>query len=167
MKFIQGKTQNAAATLDIESELWARVCGNQPVFSDRAPAKSWLYKVAGNLAVDYHRARCRDLLAIARTGAEGPVDIGFDFSPDDDIDDSPEAAALRADADLQRNIQLVGLMRRAQLDRQSIDILLRRLTSDQSLEEIAEEINLPLSNVKARLYRAVDKLKEARARSGT
>lgn len=95
------------------------------------------------------------------------MDIGFDFSPDDDIDDSPEAAALRADADLQRNIQLVGLMRRAQLDRQSIDILLRRLTSDQSLEEIAEEINLPLSNVKARLYRAVDKLKEARARSGT
>jgi RNA polymerase sigma factor (sigma-70 family) len=155
--YIQGKTLNEAATLDIESTLWFRVCQHEQGWTGRAPAKSWLYTVARNLVIDYMRGCKTDPLAkcavVRDTDREDEDEDGEwqdSLTPVDPAASPYESLShAQEDAKVSDLLMLVAPLYRT--------VLKRRVEGD-TLAEIAEDLDMPLSAVKARFYRGKTKL---------
>lgn len=106
--------------------------------ADQAAMMRWQAVVAVNVAVDHHRRRLRDSALLRRA---------FDAEP-----------APAADRDvLLREVVARGL---AELDPDTRAVLVLRFYEDRSLEQIADDLKLPLGTVKSRLHRAVKQLRE-------
>lgn len=158
VRYIQGKTRNEAAALDIESTLWFRASQHGQGWAGRAPGKSWLYTVAKNLVIDYKRGCRTDLLAHCdtvidtnREDEDGEWQDGVEpiypgDSPYEIISHAQENAMVLA------LFMLVEPLYRA--------VLVRRFAG-QTLAEIAEDMDMPRSAVKARFYRGRARLLEA------
>jgi RNA polymerase sigma factor (sigma-70 family) len=165
LRYIQRKTRNEAVALDIVGTLWFRAAqrGEQG-FEGRGKGKAWLYKVATNLAYDYGRSRKTDFLEYCAPWGErgdledsrGSGEVAYSDeaeypgpSPEDALLDLHDEAAVLA------VLSLAGVQSRP---------VLHRRAAGQKLAEIAEDMNMPLSAVKARFYRGKAKLIETLVR---
>lgn len=158
IRHIQGKTRNEAAALDIESTLWFRASQHEEGWAGKAPGKSWLYTVANRLVIDYVRGCRTDLLAQSAF----VIDTDSEYEDgewQDSIEpvypgESPVETVLNAEESIRVSalLMLVDPIYRT---------VLTRRVAGQTLPEIAEDMNMPLSAVKARFYRGKTKLSEA------
>jgi RNA polymerase sigma-70 factor (ECF subfamily) len=138
---ITGNPDDAA---EVAQETFIRVLRSLHTFDIERSLKTWIFKIAANLALDSLRRR-----------KHRPVPLGDLF----DEDEGPVLEAVEPgrgpDAQLglgqsaERFDALVG-----ELPEHYQAILYLRYREDLSYEEIADSLSVPLGTVKVRLYRA-------------
>jgi RNA polymerase sigma-70 factor (ECF subfamily) len=118
---------------------------------ERASALPWLYGIASNWILKHHRTEGRRLRATARLAAENGA-AG-----------SPRSAAARTEARLVLERVAEGIETLPEAER---DVLILYAWEDQSYQEIAEALAIPVGTVRSRLHRARGRLRELIGPSG-
>lgn len=141
--------RNEATAEDLFQQTWVRVLENLPDYDARRNFDAWLFTVARNLAVDHLRRYqphsldepAGDALPLSEqvsTGGPGALDHLMRTERDSIV-----KRALESQPPLYR------------------EILSLRFEEEMKLEEIAELLAIPLSTVKSRLGRALERLRRS------
>jgi len=149
-------TGNADDAAEVAQETFIRVLRSLHTYDPDRPLKSWLFKIASNLALDLIRRRKRRPLALEDLSDEdGPALEAVDTGPAPD-------EGLRVEWAEERFQTLVG-----ELPEHYRAILHLRYREALSYEEIAETLDIPLGTVKVRLHRAHENLRRKLNARGT
>ncbi|NLY54589.1 MAG: sigma-70 family RNA polymerase sigma factor [Firmicutes bacterium] len=139
---------NREDALDLAQETFLRVYSNLHNFKLGKPFRPWLYRIASNLAIDHLRKR-RQVLSLDAPVSDDKL-LRFEL-PDKSLGpaEQHEQAELRAYlaqaiADLPPNYRSVILLRHGH---------------DLSYQEISKILQVPVSTVKTRLFRAREALR--------
>ncbi len=150
-------TGDAEEAAEVAQETFLRVLRSLPTYDPERPLRSWLFKIAANLALDSLRRRKRRPVALeGLTDEEGHPPIeAVDTGP-------PPDAGLREEWSRERFDELVrGLPEHYQV------ILHLRYGGELAYEEIAQTLGIPLGTVKVRLHRAHEILRRKLTARGT
>lgn len=140
---------NAEDAGDMVQETFLRAYGALSSFRQDASFLTWLYKIASNLCIDNLRAR----------KSKGALSLDFELEEGrepaaDERIFSPEDTAVRG---------AVGdIVQKAVMNlpaKYRVVVMMRHLQG-MSVEEIAEQLNLPSGTVKTHLFRAREMLRE-------
>jgi RNA polymerase sigma factor (sigma-70 family) len=124
---------------DLTSEIFSVAFRRRSSYDDtREDARPWLYGIATNLVRRHHRTEQRRLRAYARSTL-----------PTEDFDVA--GAIARVDAGAQKTAVAAAL---AQLKPADRDVLLLFAGADQSYQDIAAALEIPIGTVRSRLNRA-------------
>jgi RNA polymerase sigma-70 factor (ECF subfamily) len=141
-------TGNAEDAAEVAQETFVRVLRSLGTYDPSRPLKSWLFKIAANLALDSIRRRKRRPIALEDlAGDDAPPLEAVEPGP------GPDAMLLREQAG-ERFQELVE-----ELPEHYRAILHLRYREELAYEEIAEALELPLGTVKVRLHRAHEMLR--------
>jgi RNA polymerase sigma-70 factor (ECF subfamily) len=134
-----------AVAEDVFQQTWLRAAGSIGRFDPARPFGPWLFAVARNLALDELR-RCRPE-SLDEAGAEEPAAAS-----------GPESDPLARALVRQRGARVAeAVSSLAPLDR---EVLSLRFEEDLALPELASSLGVPVPTAKARLYRALARLRE-------
>ena len=136
--------------LDLSQEIFLKVFGALDRFNPEFRFSTWLFRIAGNAAIDHLRKRKPRTVPLETTDSEGRLSSSeyksLDLDPFGTLRNTQRGDAIaRAIADLPAEFREL--------------IALRHFTG-LSYEEIAEVKNMPLGTVKNKLFRARAVLKE-------
>jgi RNA polymerase sigma-70 factor (ECF subfamily) len=136
--------------LDLSQEIFLKVFGALDRFNPEFRFSTWLFRIAGNAAIDHLRKRKPRTVPLETTDSDGRVSSpeykSSDLDPFGRLRNTERGDAIaRAIADLPAEFREL--------------IALRHFTG-LSYEEIAEVKNMPLGTVKNKLFRARAVLKE-------
>lgn len=149
-------TGNVEDAAEVSQETFIRVLRSLSTYDPERPFRTWLFKIASNLALDLLRRRKRRPIAIEDLGdEEGPGFEPVDPGPGPD-------EGLRID---RSDARFEGLVRELPESYQAI--LFLRYKQEFSYEEIAETLGIPLGTVKVRLHRAHETLRRKLLARGT
>jgi RNA polymerase sigma-70 factor (ECF subfamily) len=138
-RYFTRQVSEPATANDLYQGCWEKVIAARRKYSDKAPFKAWLFRIAHNHLVDHYRA--------VRPASELPEDTpGEEIDPGDDID------AQHLDQRLRDAI--------AALPDEQKQALLLRLESGLGLEDIARITGVGTETAKSRLRYATAKLKQ-------
>jgi RNA polymerase sigma-70 factor (ECF subfamily) len=131
-----------AVAEDAFQQTWLKVTERIGAYDRSRPFAPWLFTVARNLALDHLRRRQPESLE----------DVAEPKAPDGpDVDPLARATARQRGA---RLADAVGAM--APLDR---EVLCLRFEEDLDLNQLAATLGVPVPTAKARLYRALSRLR--------
>jgi RNA polymerase sigma-70 factor (ECF subfamily) len=130
-----------AVAEDAFQQTWLRVAERIGRYDARRPFGPWLFAVARNLALDHLRRR-------------GPQSLEEIDEPEAPRDSDPLARAAAGQRKAGIAEAVAGL---APLDR---EVLTLRFEEDLALPQLAETLGVPVPTAKARLYRALARLRE-------
>jgi len=149
-------TGNAEDAAEVSQETFIRVLRSLSTYDPERPFRTWLFKIASNLALDLLRRRKRRPVSIEDLGDEdGPMFEPADPGPGPDEGLRLERADERFD----------GLVKELPETYQAI--LFLRYKQELSYEEISETLGIPLGTVKVRLHRAHEALRRKLIARGT
>jgi RNA polymerase sigma-70 factor, ECF subfamily len=136
---------------DFFQETWLRVLERGHQYDGRWKFEAWLFTIARNLVLDWHRRKKPQSLE----SLAGPDDDAPAFDVQDEKAESPLEQVLRAEtrAGVQLSLQKVPAIYR--------EVLVLRFQEEMQLGEIATVTGAPVSTVKSRLYRGLEALKSA------
>ena len=138
---------------DFFQETWLRVLERGHQYDGKWKFEAWLFAIARNLVLDWHRRKKpRSLESLA-----GPDEDAAAFDLEDEQSPTPLEHVL--ETEIRTGIQL-GLERIPAIYR---EVLVLRFQEEMQIEEIANVAGIPLSTVKSRLYRGLEALKDAMA----
>lgn len=151
---ITGNSDDAA---EVAQETFIRVLRSLHTYDPERPLKTWLFKIAANLALDSLRRRKRRPVPIEDLfdEDEGPLLEAVEPGLGPDAQLSLGQSAERFDALVQ------------ELPEHYQAILYLRYREDLAYEEIAETLRVPLGTVKVRLHRAHQILRRKLTARGT
>jgi RNA polymerase sigma-70 factor (ECF subfamily) len=131
-----------AVAEDTFQQTWVHVAERIDRYDDARPFAPWLFRVARNLALDHLRRRQPESLGERDEppAPPGPLD--------------PLAHALARQRSARVATAVASL---APLDR---EVLSLRFEEEQALPQLAETLAVPVPTAKARLYRALARLRE-------
>ena len=134
---------------DFFQETWLRVLERGHQYDGKWKFEAWLFAIARNLVLDWHRRRKPQSL----DSLTGHDEDAASF----DLPDVKSATPLEQvmEAELRTGIEL-GLARVPAIYR---EVLVLRFQEEMQIEEIAGVTGVPLSTVKSRLYRGLEALK--------
>lgn len=136
-------TGNADDAAEVSQETFVRVLRSLHTYDPDRPLRSWLFKIASNLALDLIRRRKRRPIGLEDlSDEEGPRIEAVDPGPAPD-------EGMRLEWSAERFESLVG-----ELPEHYRAILHLRYREDLSYEQIADTLSMPLGTVKVRLHRA-------------
>ena len=133
-RLVRGYERDAALAEDLAQEVLIAVWRALPSFAGRASVKTWVLRIAHNVAVTHVIRARRDV--IARSVALEDVDVA-----------AAEGLAPEGRLDVQRVLALVHRLR--PLDRQLLLLWLEGLSTD----EVTEVTGLSASNVGVKVHR--------------
>lgn len=151
---ITGNPEDAA---EVAQETFIRVLRSLHTYDPERPLKTWLFKIAANLALDAIRRRKRRPVSIQELFGEdeGRLPEPVEPGPGPDVQLMTERSAERFDE----------LIREMPEHYQAI--LYLRYREDLAYEEIADTLDIPLGTVKVRLHRAHEILRRKLTARGT
>jgi RNA polymerase sigma-70 factor (ECF subfamily) len=136
-------TGNADDAAEVAQETFIRVLRSLPTYDPARPFRSWIFKIASNLALDSIRRRKRRPVALEDLADdEGPPIDPADTGPGPEEGLRIERAEGRFDAMVK------------ELPEQYQAVLYLRYREEFSYDEIAETLSIPLGTVKVRIHRA-------------
>ena len=139
---------------DLCQEAFLKAYRGLGAFKGEARFSSWLYQIALNLCRDrMRRRRGRTLVSLDALEADGQAPV---------LREEANALDLVEARDLQQRVRAAVL---ALADDQREVIVLKEYEG-LTFQEIAEVLDLPVSTVKTRLYRGLDRLRERLVREG-
>ena len=139
--FLAYRTGNTALAEDLLADTFERALRARRGFDRRrGTERNWLYAIALNILRDHARRAATEGRAVERVASGAPGSAG---SAEDDVERRDE---------LQRAMATL-----AEEEREAIAL---RFGADLTVPEIAAVLELPLSTVEGRVYRALRKLRE-------
>jgi RNA polymerase sigma-70 factor (ECF subfamily) len=139
--FLAYRTGDRALAEDLLADTFERAMRARRGFDRRrGTERNWLYAIALNLLRDHARRAATEGRAVERVATASPAAAG---SAEDDVERRDE---------LQRAMETL-----AEEEREAIAL---RFGADLTVPEMAAVLELPLSTVEGRVYRALRKLKE-------
>jgi len=146
-RYLLHLTANRERAEDFFQETWLRVLERGHQYDDKWKFEAWLFAIARNLVLDWHRRKkpqSMDSLA-------GPEE----FEMADERAKSPLEHVIAAEqcSGVQQSLEKVPAIYR--------EVLVLRFQEEMQLDEIAGVTGAPISTVKSRLYRGLDALKAA------
>ena len=136
--------------LDLSQEIFLKVFGALDRFNPEFRFSTWLFRIAGNAAIDHLRKRKPRTVPLETTDSDGHVS-----SPEYKSSDLDPFGRLR---NTQRGDAIARAI--ADLPAEFRELIALRHFTGLSYEEIAEVKNMPLGTVKNKLFRARAVLKE-------
>lgn len=136
-------TGNRADALDVSQLAFVKAWGAVDRFDPHLPLRPWLLKIATNECITHLRRQRRQPVPVEQATLESAA------GPDESA-----SALLDLTSDRERVHQAVS-----QLPDQYRSIVLRFYFQQQSYQEIAREMDLPMGTVATHLYRAKQMLK--------
>ncbi|MGW2223029.1 RNA polymerase sigma factor [Nonomuraea sp. NPDC001684] len=118
----------------------------------RADARPWLHGIASNLIARHHRAEVRQYRAMAKAGADSPVE------------DHADQVAGAVDAGARTSRLAEALAEIADRDR---DVLLLVAWAELTSEEAGSALGIPAGTARSRLHRARSRIQAALERDGS
>jgi RNA polymerase sigma-70 factor, ECF subfamily len=136
---------------DFFQETWLRVLERGHQYDGRWKFEAWLFAIARNLVLDWHRRKKPQSLE----SLAGPKEDAADFDLQDEKSASPLEQVIHAEVrtGVQLSLQRVPAIYR--------EVLVLRFQEELQLDEIAGVTGAPISTVKSRLYRGLNALKSA------
>ena len=139
---------------DLCQEAFLKAYRGLGAFKGEAKFSSWLYQIALNLCRDRMRRRKgRTLVSLDALEADGQAPV---------LRDDTTALDLALTKDVERQVKAAVMALAA--DQREVIVL--KEYEGLTFQEIADVLDLPVSTVKTRLYRGLDKLKERLSREG-
>jgi len=136
---------------DFFQETWLRVLERGHQYDGKWRFEAWLFAIARNLVLDWHRRKKPQSLE----SLAGPDEDAAAFDLQDEKSASPLEQVMRTEVrtGVQLSLQRVPAIYR--------EVLVLRFQEEMQLDEIAGVTGAPISTVKSRLYRGLDALKSA------
>ena len=136
---------------DFFQETWVRVLERGSQYDGRWKFEAWLFTIARNLVLDWHRRKKPESFESLR----GPEEDAPAFDVKDEKSVTPLESVL---SDEQREGVHASLGKIPAVYR---EVLVLRFQEEMQLEEISAVLSTPISTVKSRLYRGLDALRGA------
>ena len=130
---------------DLTQDTFVRVWERLDTYDPTRPFKAWIARIAVNVAIDRHRSNMRRPSTVELTVAENAV-----------VSESPDPASATIGGEHRRHL----LLRVKELPDHYREVVVLRFIQEQSYEEIAEALDLPLGSVKTRIFRGRELLKQ-------
>jgi RNA polymerase sigma-70 factor (ECF subfamily) len=150
-RYLVHLTGNRERAEDFFQETWLRVLERGHQYDGKWKFEAWLFAIARNLVLDWHRRkRPQSLESLAGPDEDAPA-----FDVQDQKSESPLQRVLREEerAGLELSLHRVPAIYR--------EVLVLRFQEEMQLDEIATVTGAPISTVKSRLYRGLEALKGA------
>lgn len=143
--------RNRDETEDLVQETFMRAFHSLASYRSEFRFSTWLYKIAANCAIDSIRKKKIEALSLDKPveTQDGTVEMDLpdtSFNPEENLWEK------------QRQISIQEAIE--SLPEKYRDVILYRHRDDQSYEEIAQILKLPVGTVKARIFRARELLKK-------
>jgi RNA polymerase sigma-70 factor (ECF subfamily) len=149
-RYLLHLTANRERSEDFFQETWLRVLERGHQYDGKWKFEAWLFAIARNLVLDWHRRKKPQSL----DSLAGPEeDASFDVK--DEHSESPLEQVLHAEqkSGVAQSLEKVPAIYR--------EVLLLRFQEEMQLDEISSLTGAPISTVKSRLYRGLDAMKSA------
>lgn len=130
---------------DLAQETFVRAWERLDTYDPSRPFKAWIARIAGNLAIDRHRAESR------RPRTTDIDEMGSTLAAKE-----PGPAAATIENEQQREL----LTRLRELPEHYRQVIVLRFLEELSYEEIAELLDLPMGSVKTRIFRGREMLRQ-------
>src|SRR5579859_792604 len=150
-RYLLHLTANRERAEDFFQETWLRVLERGHQYDGKWKFEAWLFAIARNLVLDWHRRKKPQSLE----SLAGPDEDAAPFDVKDEKSASPLEQVLQAEA--QSGVEL-SLQRVPAVYR---EVLVLRFQEEMQLDEIAGVTGAPISTVKSRLYRGLEALKQS------
>ncbi len=148
LAYIRNRVDSTDDAEDILQDVFTRIHRNLDTVKDDQSITAWMFRIARNAIIDYHRGRAMAARAMIRLAEDAP-------EAREDIDESDPAA--EAAADFTRCLQPL-LNELPAKYRQALELTeLGGVTQ----KDAAEQLGLSVSGMKARVQRGRGKLKDA------
>ena len=136
---------------DFFQETWVRVLERGSQYDGRWKFEAWLFTIARNLVLDWHRRKKPESFESLR----GPEEDAAAFDVHDEKSATPLESVLSNEQreGVQASLTKIPVVYR--------EVLVLRFQEEMQLEEIAVVLNTPVSTVKSRLYRGLEALRGA------
>lgn len=134
---------------DFFQETWVRVLERGAQYDGKWKFEAWLFTIARNLVLDWHRRKKPESFDSLR----GPAEDAPAFDLKDEVSATPLETVLGAE---QREGLQISLTKIPAMYR---EVLVLRFQEEMQLEEIAGVLSAPVSTVKSRLYRGLEALR--------
>lgn len=135
------KTSDRELALDLTQETFTKTWHYMSSENEIENIRAFLYRVAGNLVIDYHRKKKPTSLDILQ-------EEGFDLATNEHEN---QFRTLLGEEIMAGLTKLDGIYK---------EILTLRFVEDLSIEEIEKITGLSQNNISVRIHRALEKLKE-------
>jgi RNA polymerase sigma-70 factor (ECF subfamily) len=149
-RYLVHLTGNRERAEDFFQETWVRVLERGHQYDGRWKFEAWLFTIARNLILDWHRRKKPQSLE----ALSGPDDEAS-FDVKDEKSATPLETFLSEEQreGIQTSLTKVPVIYR--------EVLVLRFQEEMQLEEIAGVLSTPVSTVKSRLYRGLEALRGA------
>ena len=144
--------KNKEEAEDLVQETFVKAFGALPTFDERYAFSTWLFKIASNNCIDYLRKKKLKTFSIDKTAESKDGEIKQSF--EDIKTPDPEISAIEKEKKSLIEAAIDSLPAKYR------DAIILRHKEDKSYEEIADILNLPIGTIKARIFRAREKLKQ-------
>lgn len=144
-RYVFSKVGNVQETEDITSEVFLKVVRNLHSFKGESSFKNWLYKIAKNTLADYWRAHYKK----STVSIEEFLEIDLTDKPNPGIGEDIEKEMFKKEQMVDKILNILPENYHLILD--------LRFLKNYSLKDIANELNITISNVKVLQYRALKK----------
>jgi RNA polymerase sigma-70 factor (ECF subfamily) len=134
---------------DLTQEAFIKAFQSLASFNEEYAFSTWLYKIATNNSIDYIRKRKLQTYSIDKPIEAKDSDYAFEL-PDDSYEADREMISDQRARMLNEAI--------AKLPEKYRKVIRLRHVDEQSYEEIAEQLRLPIGTVKAHIFRAREML---------
>ncbi|MBN1480354.1 sigma-70 family RNA polymerase sigma factor [candidate division KSB1 bacterium] len=148
--FIYRMVKDRAQAEDLTQETFIKAFRALASFNSDYAFSTWLYKIAANNCIDYFRKK-----KLATTSLDSPIkakdgELHRDFP---DHEQGPESELISKEQTNRIQVAIDSLPAKYK------EAIILRHRHDQSYEEIAKKLNIPLGTVKVRIFRAREMLK--------
>jgi len=132
-------------------ETFIKAFGSLKTYNPNYRFTTWLFKIAANSSIDHIRKKRINAFSLDRPveTEEGQVNVDVadsSYNPERDLSDKQKQVSITAAID--------------SLPEKYKQVIIMRHQEDQSYEDIAKTLKVPVGTVKARIFRARELLKK-------
>lgn len=142
---------NSEEAQDLVQETFIKAFGSLKTYNPNYRFTTWLYKIAANSSIDHIRKKRINAFSLDRPVETDEGQVSMDVA---DSSYNPE----RDLSDKQKQVSITGAI--DSLPEKYKQVIMMRHQEDQSYEDIAKALKVPVGTVKARIFRARELLKK-------
>lgn len=143
--------RNRDAANDLVQETFMKAFSSLESYRSQFRFSTWLYKIAANSSIDHLRKKRIRALSLDSPIQTGEGEVGIEVP---DYTHHPENEMVRREQAISITDAIDDLPEKYR------KVIIARHQEDKSYEEIADELNVPVGTVKARIFRARELLKK-------